>query len=89
MPVFRHRTTKQPFRTIFWVTVIANCVALAWFVYEAPVSQRRMHTTGRSMRWVRATLPDTATNRTRFDCMRWAAPDAQDHVVHEVAGELV
>lgn len=36
--VFRHKTTKQPFRTIFWLTVIANCVALAWFVYEAPVT---------------------------------------------------
>ena len=36
--VFRHKTSKQPFRTIFWVTVIANCVALAWFVYEAPVT---------------------------------------------------
>ena len=35
-PLFRHKTTKQPFRTIFWCTVIANCVALAWFVYAAP-----------------------------------------------------
>ena len=35
---FRHKTTKQPFRTIFWVTVIANCMALAWFVYEAPLT---------------------------------------------------
>ena len=36
--VFRHKTTKQPFRTIFGGTVIANCVALAWFVYTAPLS---------------------------------------------------
>ena len=36
--VFRHKTTKQPFRTIFWFTVIANCVALIWFVHEAPLS---------------------------------------------------
>ena len=36
--VFRHKTTKQPFRTIFWFTVIANCVTLAWFVYEAPLT---------------------------------------------------
>ncbi len=36
-PVFRHKTTKQPFSTIFWVTVIANCAALGWFVYEAPL----------------------------------------------------
>ena len=34
--VFRHKTTKEPFRTIFWITVIANCAALAWFVLEAP-----------------------------------------------------
>ncbi len=32
--VFRHKMTKQPFRTDFWFTVIANCVALAWFVRE-------------------------------------------------------
>jgi uncharacterized membrane protein YsdA (DUF1294 family) len=32
--VFRHKTTKQPFRTIFWVTVIADCVALAWIVHR-------------------------------------------------------
>jgi uncharacterized membrane protein YsdA (DUF1294 family)/cold shock CspA family protein len=36
--VFRHKTKKQPFRTIFWATVVANCVALAWFVYEAPLT---------------------------------------------------
>jgi uncharacterized membrane protein YsdA (DUF1294 family)/cold shock CspA family protein len=36
--VFRHKTIKQPFRTIFWFTVIANCVVLAWFVYEAPLT---------------------------------------------------
>ena len=30
--VLRHKTTKQPFRTVFWVTVLANCAALAAFV---------------------------------------------------------
>jgi uncharacterized membrane protein YsdA (DUF1294 family)/cold shock CspA family protein len=34
--VFRHKTIKQPFRTIFWLTVIANCGVLAWLVYELP-----------------------------------------------------
>ena len=34
--VLRHKTIKQPFRTIFWITVIANCVALAWFTYGTP-----------------------------------------------------
>lgn len=36
--VFQHKTTKRPFRTIFWFAVIANCVALAWFMYEAPLT---------------------------------------------------
>ena len=36
--VFRHKTIKEPFRTIFWGTVIGNCVTLAWFVYEAPLT---------------------------------------------------
>lgn len=35
---FHHKTTKQPFRTIFWITVTVNCVALAWFMYESPVT---------------------------------------------------
>jgi uncharacterized membrane protein YsdA (DUF1294 family)/cold shock CspA family protein len=36
--VFRHKTIKQPFRAIFWVTVVANCLALAWFVSEGPLA---------------------------------------------------
>ena len=32
--VFRHKTSKQPFRTIFWATVIVNCVALAWITHR-------------------------------------------------------
>jgi uncharacterized membrane protein YsdA (DUF1294 family) len=35
--IFRHKTTKQPFRTVFWVTAAANCAALAWFVHAAPL----------------------------------------------------
>jgi len=30
--VFRHKTRKQPFRTIFWCTVVANCSLLAWLI---------------------------------------------------------
>ncbi len=37
-PVLRHKTTKQPFRTVFWMTVVANCAALAWFVWAAPLA---------------------------------------------------
>lgn len=34
---FRHKTRKQPFRTIFWATVVANCAVLGWFVYGDPL----------------------------------------------------
>lgn len=30
--IFRHKTRKQPFRGIFWCTVIVNCVVLVWFL---------------------------------------------------------
>lgn len=33
--VLRHKTTKQPFGTIFWGTVLLNCTALAWFVLQS------------------------------------------------------
>ena len=32
--VIRHTTTKQPFRTIFWATVVANGVALGLFAFR-------------------------------------------------------
>ncbi|MDJ0740624.1 MAG: cold shock and DUF1294 domain-containing protein [Gammaproteobacteria bacterium] len=28
----RHKTRKQPFRAIFWVTVILNCAAFVWLL---------------------------------------------------------
>ena len=28
--VFRHKTRKQPFVTLFWLTVAVHCAALAW-----------------------------------------------------------
>jgi uncharacterized membrane protein YsdA (DUF1294 family)/cold shock CspA family protein len=31
-PLFRHKTRKQPFRTIFWLTAMANAAALVWLV---------------------------------------------------------
>lgn len=27
--VLRHKTRKQPFRTVFWVTVVVNCALVA------------------------------------------------------------
>jgi uncharacterized membrane protein YsdA (DUF1294 family) len=28
--VLRHKSRNQPFRIIFWLTVILNCAAIAW-----------------------------------------------------------
>lgn len=28
--VLRHKSRKQPFRAVFWMTVVLNCAALAW-----------------------------------------------------------
>ena len=30
--LLRHKSKKQSFRTVFWATVILNCVALAWLL---------------------------------------------------------
>ena len=30
--VFRHKTRKQPFRTVFWCTVVANLTFAAWLL---------------------------------------------------------
>ena len=30
--VFHHKTKKQPFRTIFWCTVVVNCAMLLWIL---------------------------------------------------------
>lgn len=34
--VFRHKTRKQPFQTVFWFTVVGNCLALAWLTVKVP-----------------------------------------------------
>ena len=39
--VFRHKTQKQSFRTIFWLTVVLNCAALAWLCSPTGSAARR------------------------------------------------
>ena len=34
--VFRHKSSKATFQVVFWLTVVANCVALTWFVLSIP-----------------------------------------------------
>ncbi|WP_111412224.1 DUF1294 domain-containing protein [Billgrantia lactosivorans] len=31
--LFRHKTRKQPFQTIFWCGVVVNCGVVGWLVY--------------------------------------------------------
>ena len=33
----RHKTRKQPFRTAYWLTVVANCAVLAWIGVVQPL----------------------------------------------------
>ena len=35
--VYRHKTRKQPFQTVFWITVLANCAALIWMATGQPL----------------------------------------------------
>ena len=36
--LFRHKTTKQPFVLVFWLTVVANCGALVWLALGMPTA---------------------------------------------------
>jgi uncharacterized membrane protein YsdA (DUF1294 family) len=33
--LLRHKSSKQEFQTVFWVTVVVNCGALGW-LFTAP-----------------------------------------------------
>ena len=35
--VLRHKTRKQPFRTAYWLTVVANCCVIAWMAIWQPL----------------------------------------------------
>lgn len=35
---YRHKTVKQPFRAVFWSTVVLNCGLLVWLVVAEPLS---------------------------------------------------
>lgn len=39
--LLRHKTKKQPFRTVFWLTVLANATAFAWLL--TPQGASAMH----------------------------------------------
>ena len=36
--LFRHKTTRQPFATVFWLTVGVNCLVLLWVAAGMPTA---------------------------------------------------
>lgn len=38
--VLRHKSSKKPFRAVFWVTVVVHCAVLAWAVYDPGALER-------------------------------------------------
>ena len=32
----RHKSSKTSFQIVFWISVVANCIVLAWLVIQAP-----------------------------------------------------
>jgi uncharacterized membrane protein YsdA (DUF1294 family)/cold shock CspA family protein len=40
-PLFRHKTRKQPFRTVFWLGVVVNLVVLGLFVFSPQMAPLR------------------------------------------------
>lgn len=36
--VFRHKTRKQPFRFVFWCTVLINCAFAVWILTQSSAS---------------------------------------------------
>ena len=38
--LLRHKSSKQPFRAMFWATVVVNCAVLAWAVYDPSALER-------------------------------------------------
>lgn len=48
----RHKTLKQPFRTVFALTVVANCAAFVWlFTPDGASAQNHLE------QWILANLP--------------------------------
>lgn len=40
--ILRHKSKKEEFRTVFWVTVLINCFALGWLLSKSGSSYLRM-----------------------------------------------
>ena len=47
--VLRHKSKKQSFRTVFWVTVILNCAAYAWLLTPTGTATLQLWVTGETV----------------------------------------
>lgn len=62
----RHKTRKQPFRAVFWLTVLLNCAALIWLL--TPDGRGFLGSTAPTISWShepRVAVADTGNGRRR------------------------
>jgi uncharacterized membrane protein YsdA (DUF1294 family) len=51
-PLFRHKTRKQPFRTVFWLTVVVNLVAVGVFLFSPQAAPLRDWLDVQALSWL-------------------------------------
>jgi uncharacterized membrane protein YsdA (DUF1294 family)/cold shock CspA family protein len=51
-PLFRHKTRKQPFRTIFWLVVVINIALVGAFVFSPQAAPLRDWLDGQALSWL-------------------------------------
>ena len=51
-PLFRHKTRKQPFRTIFWLVVVINIALVGAFVFSFQAAPLRDWLDGQALSWL-------------------------------------
>jgi uncharacterized membrane protein YsdA (DUF1294 family)/cold shock CspA family protein len=51
-PLFRHKTRKQPFRTVFWLTVVVNLVAVGVFLFSSQAAPLRDWLDVQALSWL-------------------------------------
>lgn len=51
-PLFRHKTRKQPFRTVFWLMVVVNLVAVGVFLFSPQAAPLRDWLDVQALSWL-------------------------------------
>lgn len=51
-PLFRHKTRKQPFRTVFWLVVVVNLAVLGFFLFSPQAAPLRDWLDVQALSWL-------------------------------------